>query len=157
MPAGITIGIKGSTIEVAPKEGKRTPLRLETVTPDERRRLVLCDASGMAVEPAALWLSEVGLPVAPNSWEVVFARASRRCQNAGLAFDVSPHQLRHSFAVRTLLAWYRAGLEVEPQLPLLSTHLGHIKPASTYWYLQAAPELLAIAGQRLENVLGELP
>ena len=96
MPAGITIGIKGSTIEVAPKEGKRTPLRLETVTPDERRRLVLCDASGMAVEPAALWLSEVGLPVAPNSWEVVFARASRRCQNAGLAFDVSPHQLRHT-------------------------------------------------------------
>ncbi len=68
-----------------------------------------------------------------------------------------PHDLRHSFAVRTLLAWYRAGLEVEPQLPLLSTHLGHVKPASTYWYLEAAPELLAIAGQRLENLLGELP
>ncbi len=68
-----------------------------------------------------------------------------------------PHDLRHSFAVRTLLAWYRAGVDVEPQLPLLSTYLGHIKPASTYWYLQAAPELLAMAGQRLENVLGELP
>ncbi len=68
-----------------------------------------------------------------------------------------PHDLRHSFAVRTLLAWYRAGGDVEPRLPLLSTQLGHIKPASTYWYLEAAPELLAIAGQRLENVLGELP
>ena len=38
-------------------------------------------------------------------------------------------------------------------LPLLSTHLGHIKPASTYWYLQAAPELLALAGERLERHL----
>lgn len=64
-----------------------------------------------------------------------------------------PHDLRHSFAVRTLLNWYRAGYDVEAKLPLLSTYLGHVNPASTYWYLSAAPELLALAGQRLEHAL----
>jgi integrase/recombinase XerD len=61
------------------------------------------------------------------------------------------HDLRHSFAVRTLLEWYRSGADVQSQLPLLSTWMGHISPASTYWYLQAAPELLALAAQRLEH------
>jgi integrase len=61
------------------------------------------------------------------------------------------HDLRHAFAVRTLLEWYRAEVEVQPRLPLLSTYLGHIHPGHTYWYLQAAPELLAIAGRRLQD------
>lgn len=60
------------------------------------------------------------------------------------------HDLRHSFAVRTLLDAYRAGDDVQARLPLLSTYLGHVHPGSTYWYLSAAPELLALAGQRLE-------
>ena len=61
------------------------------------------------------------------------------------------HDLRHSFAVSTLLTWYRTGADVQSRLPLLSTWLGHIAPASTYWYLQAAPELLALAAQRLDH------
>lgn len=61
------------------------------------------------------------------------------------------HDFRHAFAVRTLLDWYRAGLEVQPRLPLLSTYLGHVHPKDTYWYLQAAPELLQIAAERLER------
>ncbi len=60
------------------------------------------------------------------------------------------HDLRHRFAVQTLLDWYRDGLEVQPRLPLLSTYLGHTHPRHTFWYLQAAPELMAIAGQRLD-------
>ena len=67
-----------------------------------------------------------------------------------------PHDLRHSLAVSTLLGWYQADDEVEAKLPLLSTWLGHVDPADTYWYLEAAPELLAIAGQRLERVLDGL-
>lgn len=65
-----------------------------------------------------------------------------------------PHDLRHSFALNTLLSWYRAGANVDAQLPLLSTYLGHVNPASTYWYLEAAPELLALAGQRLNGMVG---
>lgn len=61
-----------------------------------------------------------------------------------------PHDLRHTFALQALLGWYRAGEDVAPRLAALSTYLGHVKPSSTYWYLQSAPELLALAAERLE-------
>ena len=64
-----------------------------------------------------------------------------------------PHDLSHTFAVRTLLGWYRAGEDVDRKLPLLSTYLGHVEPESTYWYLQAVPELLALVSQRLDERL----
>jgi integrase/recombinase XerD len=61
------------------------------------------------------------------------------------------NDLRHSFAVATLQSWYRDGGDVQARLPLLSAYLGHSHPSSTYWYLQAAPELLALAASRLEH------
>jgi integrase/recombinase XerD len=61
------------------------------------------------------------------------------------------HDLRHTFAVRTVLGWHRAGDDVEAKLPTLSTYLGHIGPSSTYWYLTAIPELLESATARLER------
>jgi integrase len=64
------------------------------------------------------------------------------------------HDLRHSFAVRTLLGWYRDGGDVAARMPLLSTYLGHVDPAATYWYLSAAPELLGLAAERLEIASG---
>jgi integrase len=67
------------------------------------------------------------------------------------------HDLRHSFAVATLLDWYRDGVDVHARLPVLSTFLGHVAPASTWWYLQAAPELLALAAHRLETSTGARP
>lgn len=63
------------------------------------------------------------------------------------------HDLRHTFAIRTVIAWHRAGEDVEARLPLLSTYLGHIGPSSTYWYLTAVPELLEVATTRLERTL----
>ncbi len=62
------------------------------------------------------------------------------------------HDLRHVFTVATLLDWYRDGGDVQARLPVLSTWLGHIDPKSTYWYLSAVPELLALAAARLEPV-----
>lgn len=56
-----------------------------------------------------------------------------------------------------MLDWYRAGLDVHARLPLLSTYLGHVDPVSTYWYLQAAPELLTLAADRLDHYLQDLP
>lgn len=67
------------------------------------------------------------------------------------------HDLRHSFAVHTLADAYRAGLDVERQVAVLSTYLGHVSPSSTYWYLSAVPELLDVAARRLETSLGALP
>jgi len=62
--------------------------------------------------------------------------------------------LRHSFAVSTLIGWYRDGGDVNARLPLLSTWLGHVAPSSTYWYLQATPELLGLAAARLGPAAG---
>ncbi|TAK36001.1 MAG: integrase [Chloroflexota bacterium] len=64
------------------------------------------------------------------------------------------HDLRHTFATATLLHWYRAGADVQAQLPLLTTYLGHADPKSTYWYLTGAPELLAVAAARVECSFG---
>jgi integrase/recombinase XerD len=64
------------------------------------------------------------------------------------------HGMRHSFAVGTLLGWYRTEVEIQPRLPLLSTYLGHVHPKDTYWYLTAAPELLQFAAGRLERSNG---
>lgn len=63
--------------------------------------------------------------------------------------------LRHTFAVSTLLAWHQAGADVQAQLPVLSAYMGHVNPAQTYWYLQATPELMALAAERLERFTNE--
>jgi integrase len=60
------------------------------------------------------------------------------------------HDFRHSFAVKTLVNWYRSGEKVEQCLPVLSTYLGHGNVTDTYWYLTACPELLGLAVKRLE-------
>jgi integrase len=65
-----------------------------------------------------------------------------------------PHDLRHSFAVRTLLRWHHAGVDIDRAMPVLSTYLGHSNPSSSYWYLQASPELMALVANRLDNALG---
>jgi hypothetical protein len=65
--------------------------------------------------------------------------------------------MRHSFAVASLLDAYAAGQDTQARLALLATWPGHVDPAATYWYLSAAPELLALAGQRLEEHLRERP
>jgi integrase len=64
------------------------------------------------------------------------------------------HDLRHRFAVASLLGWYRSGVDVAARMPLLSAYLGHTSPTSTYWYLQAVPELLVLAAGRLEHPTG---
>jgi hypothetical protein len=56
---------------------------------------------------------------------------------------------RHRFAASTLVAWYRAGRDVERELPKLATYLGHVHVNDTYWYLEAVPELLHLAAARV--------
>jgi integrase len=67
--------------------------------------------------------------------------------------DVHPrlHDLRHTFAVRTLIDAHRNGADISSLLPVLSTYLGHVEPANTYWYLTAVPELMQLAAARLEQ------
>ncbi|MCU0682878.1 MAG: hypothetical protein MUF34_11615 [Polyangiaceae bacterium] len=61
------------------------------------------------------------------------------------------HDLRHTFAVRRLAAWYAAGLDVQALLPSLATYLGHGHCTETAWYMTATPELLSLAAARAER------
>jgi len=60
------------------------------------------------------------------------------------------HDMRHTMAVRTVLRWYREGIDVDRKMPALSTYLGHVEVRDTYWYLTAVPELMAITTARFE-------
>lgn len=65
--------------------------------------------------------------------------------------------MRHTFATRRLIEWYRAGLDADRLMPRLATYLGHVGMTETYWYIQAVPQLLRLATERLEAVArGEL-
>lgn len=83
----------------------------------------------------------------------VFWRLSRETGLRRLGDHSGPrvHDLRHRFAVRTLLTWHREGADVERQLPVLSTYLGHACVRDTYWYLSACPDLMQAAAQRLDR------
>lgn len=61
------------------------------------------------------------------------------------------HDLRHRFAVQTLIDWQRSGENIDERIITLSTYLGHVSPADTYWYLSASPELMALAADRLAD------
>lgn len=65
------------------------------------------------------------------------------------------HDLRHTFAVRTIMGWYRKGLDPDREMIRLTTYLGHVKPDHTYWYIEAVPELLQLASKRAERALAE--
>ncbi len=61
------------------------------------------------------------------------------------------HDLRHSFAARTIIDWYRSGKDPSREMIKLTTYLGHTSPENTYWYIEAVPELLELASQRVEQ------
>ena len=107
----------------------------------------------------SFFLSERGTRIAYSTLRETFARlrkqAGLRCQSDSRAPRL--HDLRHRFAVSTLLRWYRDGIDVECRLPALATYLGHADVNSTYWYCTAIPELLQLAASRVEQALGRLP
>jgi integrase/recombinase XerD len=104
----------------------------------------------------AFFISRNGTRLLSQCVHFVFARLVK---NAGLEpgsgrHRPRPHDLRHSFAVSTLLDWYVNDTpNVQARLPSLSTYMGHAEPANTYYYLTATPELLARAARRLEPTL----
>jgi integrase/recombinase XerD len=117
-----------------------------------RAYLQVCDELLPTPTSPALLLSTVGTRLRYNSVWRTFHRLVRQAGLTTRSPSCQPrlHDLRHSFAVRTLLDWYARGADVQALLPRLSTYLGHTDPKHTYWYLSAAPELLALAQQRVD-------
>jgi len=147
-------------------------LALDQITPEERGRTVLCDDDGTPCEPAGLWLTEVGLPIQPNSWEVIFARASQRCQGFGFQINITPHQLRHTFAVHMLAMLIQHRLR-DAALPAGSMEgyrqilgdplqqvqrlLGHANLTTTYIYLDHIASRADTVDAAVEELLALLP
>jgi len=89
------------------------------------------------------------------TWKLLTTRAGFQPRSPSCRPRI--HDMRHSFAVASLLDAYAAGQDAQARLAALATWLGHVDPVATYWYLSAAPELPALAGQRLEDSLRERP
>lgn len=125
-----------------------------TTTARRKPRQRVPRSPGCAV-PSGIWLLPRRLAGARLRHSTIYPAFHQLLAQTGLEHDYSPcprlHDFRHSFAVKTLLGWYGEGVDVAAHMPLLSTYLGHVNPASTYWYLSAAPELLALAAKYLED------
>ena len=82
-----------------------------------------------------------------------FYRLSRQIGLRGASDSRGPrlHDMRHGFASKALLSWYRDGDDAERRLPILSAYLGHVNWGDTYWYLSATPDLMHEAMARLER------
>ncbi|MEP6651320.1 MAG: tyrosine-type recombinase/integrase [Lapillicoccus sp.] len=135
------------------KFGKTRLLPLHPSTVDELRTYLMLRSTAAASGTTALLLSAAGTRLTYSNAHTVFKQLTAQAGITPRSPACRPrmHDMRHSFAVNTLLDAYRSGADVGPSLPLLSTYLGHADPASTYWYLHAAPELLALAVDRLNT------
>jgi integrase len=116
-----------------------------------QRRDELCPYRGTE----AFLVSERGKRLEPCSTRRTFAMlcftVGLRKKPEGKRIGRGPRLMdfRHSFATWRIVEWYRAGLNVERQIPKLATYLGHVDISNTYWYIEAIPELLQLATEQL--------
>lgn len=102
------------------------------------------------MQSPAFFVSSRGRRLSNTTFGNGFRRARAR---AGLDGDrpraLRPHDLRHRFAITRLVRWYREGLDVQAQLPLLATYLGHVRYSDTAYYITGTAELLGLAAERV--------
>jgi integrase len=142
----------------AGKQRKQREVPLHPTTTEALREYArLRDRLCAMPDTAAFFLSRQGRRLHKSTVHRLFRQLIRDVglEGRGHRARPRPHDLRHAYAVRTLLGWHRSGEEVERKLPLLATFLGHAHPASSYWYLEAVPELLQFIASRLDGALGE--
>jgi integrase/recombinase XerD len=142
------------------KFDKTRELWLHPTTLDALKRYQrLRDRAAPATSATAFFVSLAGTRLLYCNVQGTFHRLVARAGLAPRSISCRPrvHDLRHSFAVGAMIDAYTAGQDGQVRLTLLSTWLGHVDPASTYWYLSASPELMTIAGRRLEAHLAGRP
>lgn len=101
----------------------------------------------------AFFLSEQGNRISAYTFRETFRKLCRATglREPGALCGPRLHDLRHGFAIKVLMRWYREDHDVAQQLPYLSTWLGHVSIRSTHWYLTAVPELMVLAAQRIDR------
>lgn len=152
------VDLKGGALHVHSKRAKQREVPVHATTTAAlgkyaRRR----DRQWPEPNTPAFFISTRGQRLTVSDVHYAFPRLIRQAgvQGRGERVTPRPHDFRHAFAVHTLLGWHHAGVEVDRELPLLSTYLGHRDPSDTQWYLQAVPELLELVAKRLDGVLGD--
>jgi integrase len=136
------------------KFGKSRELALHPSTVTVLRGyLRRADRPPPAPNTSALLITSVGTRLRINDAQRTFATLRCRAAIEARSASCRPrlHDLRHSFAVATVLDAYHQDEDVGRRLALLATYLGHVDPAATYWYLSAAPELMQLAADRLQR------
>ena len=146
------------------RQGKLGKARLNPISDSTKAKLV--DYANerdrlLGRRTEAFFLSECGERLTEFGARYNFSRV---CQQLGLRPMQQPfrygrgprlHDLRHTFAVNTIVNWYRTGKDAGREMIKLTTYLGHTHPADTYWYIQAVPELLELASQRAVKALAK--
>lgn len=136
------------------KFGKSRIVVLHPSVADHLRVYAECRANVLGNLPAETFFARRnGKPLRYDTARSTFLRLLR---HAGIKTAVGKpritfHSLRHTFAVKRLTLWHRAGKNVAEPIPHLSVYLGHLAPVDTYWYLTATTELLETASARFEN------
>ncbi len=140
------------------KFGKSRELALHPSTVAAvQRYLRRADRPPPADRTTALLITIVGTRLSTKDVQRTFATLRHRAGIGARSPSRQPrlHDIRHSFAVATVLDAYRTDDDAGRRLALLATYLGHVNPASTYWYLSAAPELMQHAAERLARHPGD--
>lgn len=140
-------------VRVAKQQRQREVPMHPTTTLALRTYLGLRDQLRPSADTPAFFLNLRGGRLGDTTFHEVFPKLIDEVGLHGCGQRVRPrsHDLRHAFAVRTLLNWHRAGSDVRRELPRLATFLGHAHTQHTYWYLEAVPELLEFVGRRLDG------
>jgi site-specific recombinase XerD len=132
--------------------GKSRLVPVHTTTQQALKRYaILRDQICPRPKTLSFFVSERGTRLTQWTVRWTFVKLSRQIGLRGQHDSCGPRllDLRHRFAIKTMLDWYRAGMDVEQNMPKLSTYLGHRHVADTYWYISAVPELLRLATLRL--------
>ena len=134
------------------KKQREVPLHPSTITA-LRNYARLRDARFPEPSTPAFFIGARGRRMPRQELNRTFTQLVREVglEGRGARAKPRPHDLRHALAVHTLLDWHEAGEDIDRRMPLLSASLGHVDPASTYWYWEAVPELLQLISRRLEQ------
>ena len=150
------VDLDAGLITIRKAKGDRARLVPLHLTSTEALRLYASERDRLCPTPRsrAFFLSSAGTPALAVGLRQTFREITTQIGIRTEVVHPRVHDLRHRYAVQTLIDWHRSGVNINEQIPTLSTYLGHVSPADTYWYLSASPELMALAADRVAERFG---
>jgi integrase len=155
-----SLDAKNLELTVTGKGGACRLLPVQATTITALQRYIATSRKLVPTRTESLFVNLKGIRPLRNNIEKAFRVITADCTWATGPGSREPrlHDLRHTFAVNTLIDAHRDGTGVEARIAALAAYLGHVNPTSTYWYLSASPELLQIVNETVqERIEGNTP